>query len=143
MHSIYNLQSISNWVKEVWPLKTSFCSENGHITPQEKMCPCWLTFLRSTLKPCIESQEPGFEIMDKWNSYWQPMTVDIKATPWQQDVVTLIWIKKFIQMFLYEIGFAKIVYVQKLTNLQYKSPNIANYSDIDWLIPGWTNICNC
>ena len=60
------------------------------------------------------------------------MTVDIKATPWQQDVVTLIWIKNFIQMFLYEIGCAKIVYVQKLTNLQYKSPNIANYSDIEW-----------
>ena len=31
-----------------------------------------------------------------------------------------------------KLAVQKVVYVQKLTNLQYKSPNIANYSDIEW-----------
>ena len=36
IHSIYNLQSISVWVKKVWLCKTSSCSENWQVAPQDK-----------------------------------------------------------------------------------------------------------
>ena len=76
---ITSVQYLYGYIRQ---FPNSFCSENGHITPQEKPHLCRLLAFEKRFETLYIDRVTGITLRgkDKRNSYQQPMAEDIKTT---------------------------------------------------------------